>query len=70
MKIGFSRIQYLALWLHLPMWLLAGVAIIIIGAYHKGLSVSEVEGAQMNALAATLPHMTIRQISQVKVSDI
>jgi hypothetical protein len=68
--IKFSKLQSVALWFHIPMWAITGIVIIIIGAYHAGIRHHETREAVNSTLVNTLPLMSIRQLSQVKVSDI
>lgn len=62
----FRDLQNIALWLHIPMWVLVGCAIVVISAYHTGLRAHDIRQSQ----AAFLPIMTLEQLTQIKVSEL
>jgi hypothetical protein len=66
----FRKLQSIALWFHIPMWILAAVVIVIMGAYHAGIRNAEAREAMNSALIKTLPLMSIAQLSQVQVRDL
>ena len=68
--IKFSKIQAIALWFHIPMWIVTGFVIVIIGAYNAGKEKHQVAESRTSALMLTLPVMTLHQISEIRVSDI
>lgn len=68
--IKFRKLQSVALWFHIPMWLMAAIAIIIMGAYHAGMRNAEEKQAITSTLIQTLPLMDIKQIAQVQVRDL
>jgi hypothetical protein len=68
--IKFSRIQSILVWFHIPMWIATGIVIVIIGAYHAGVKKDQVNRATTSALMQTLPIMSLRQLTQIKVNDI
>lgn len=68
--IKFSRLQSIALWFHIPMWVVAGAAIVVIGAYNTGMKQETISNAKASTLMITLPLMDVRQLSSIRVSEL
>lgn len=47
--ITFRKAQSIALWMHIPMWVVVSVVIVIIGAYHAGIRNAEAKSARRSA---------------------
>lgn len=66
----FRKLQSIALWFHIPMWLMAAIVIVIMGAYHAGMRNAEAKQATSSALIKTLPLMDMKQLAQVRVTEL
>ncbi len=68
--ITFKKAQAIALWMHIPMWIVVSFVIVVIGAYHAGIRNAEAKSAQIEAKAVVLPILTLRQLTTIKVSEL
>lgn len=68
--ITFKKAQSIALWMHIPMWMVVSVVIVIIGAYHAGIRNAEAKSAQVQAQSVVLHYLSLKQLTKIPVSDL
>lgn len=63
------RVQSIALWFHIPLWVAAAVVVVVSGAYYAGKESHE-EQKRVEIQDSFIKVITLKQLSEISVSKI
>lgn len=67
---AFRKMQSVALWFHIPLWILAAIAVVLMGAYNAGAQQYIREEAETAQTVKLLLYVPVDGLSKIDMGSI